>query len=105
MTRTEQMLAEQQVRAYQARLKHIDELIARARTEAEAHPEDTALRDRLARFTSERDSLAALVERLRLDPTGDWRVQEIEKAGPMGIWDAVAQQLENLTERLERRDR
>ena len=31
-----------------------------------------------------------------------WRVNEIEKAGPMGIWDAVGQQLEKRVERIER---
>jgi hypothetical protein len=42
------------------------------------------------------------LEEMRLKSLDDWREEEIEKAGPMGIWDAVAQQLEDLVERLER---
>jgi len=105
MTDTEQTLVEQHIRAYEARLKHIDELIASARADAEKASSNAAQREHLAELAAERDRLASLIEKLRLDPTGDWREQEIEKAGPMGIWDAVAQQLEHLVERLEgRRD-
>ena len=32
----------------------------------------------------------------------DWETQEIESAGPMGVWDAVAIQAEHLVERMER---
>jgi hypothetical protein len=33
------------------------------------------------------------------DPS-DWRAEEIGQAGPMGIWDALAEQLETLVEKL-----
>lgn len=103
MTDTEQTLVEQHIRAYEARLKHIDELIASARADAGKAAGNASQHAQLSELAAERDRLAALVEKLRLDPQGDWRAQEIEKAGPMGIWDAVAQQLEQLVERLEGR--
>ena len=31
----------------------------------------------------------------------NWETEEIEKAGPMGVWDALAIQAEHLVERLE----
>jgi len=33
----------------------------------------------------------------------DWKEDIIEKRGPMGIWDSVAQQLEKLVEKLEKK--
>jgi len=33
------------------------------------------------------------------DPS-DWRAEEIEQAGSMRIWDALAEQLETLVEKL-----
>ncbi|MCP5015186.1 MAG: hypothetical protein GY938_07865 [Ketobacter sp.] len=50
----------------------------------------------------DRDKLASHIDELRLRSLDDWKKEEIEKAGPMGIWDAVAQQLEKLIERIER---
>ena len=50
----------------------------------------------------EREELAGHLERMRLRSLEDWQEKEIELSGPMGIWDAVAQQLEKLVERLER---
>jgi hypothetical protein len=93
-------LAEQHIREHESRLRHIVELLARAREQAaEAQPGiDTEL-DRLA---AQREQLAGHLEKMRLTPGTDWREKEIELAGPMGLWDALAQQLEKLVERFER---
>ena len=93
-------LAEQHIREHESRLKHIDELLARAH--AGAGPERAETGAELEKLTADREELAGHLEKMRLRDLGDWQEKEIELAGPMGIWDAVAQQLEKLVERLER---
>ena len=92
-------LVEQHVREYQSRLKHIDELLARARAAARGRPSPE--QEELEALRRKRDELASEFD--RLGSLKDWREEELEKAGPMGVWDAVAQQLEALVERLEGR--
>ena len=41
------------------------------------------------------------LDELRLKNLDNWRVEEIEKSGLMGLWDALAQQAEKLAERLD----
>ncbi len=93
-------LVEQHVREYQSRLKHVDELLARAQAAARGRtgPEQ----EELEALRRKRDELAGQFD--RLSSLEDWREEELEKAGPMGVWDAVAQQLEALVERLEGRE-
>ncbi len=93
-------LAEQHIREHAARLKHIDELLERARQSAGAEPVE--VQKKLSALAQERDKLARRVEEMRLKSLDDWREEEIAKAGPLAVWDAVAQQLEKLVERLER---
>ena len=87
-------MVEQHIMQYESHLKHIDELLERGRKGAAEAPEHAK--------ASEREKLASHIEELRLKPLEDWQEQEIELAGPMGSWDAVAQQLEKLVERIER---
>ncbi len=89
---------EQQILAYESRLKHVDELLDRAHHHKP--PEEVA--KELAQARHEREKMAAHLEEMRRKPPEHWREEEIESAGPMGIWDALAQQLEKLVERLER---
>lgn len=93
-------LVEQHVREYESRLKHVDELMERARKASDK--ETPAVSEELSTLKEERDKFASHLEELRLKSLQDWREEEIEKAGPMGIWDALAQQLEKLVERIER---
>lgn len=95
-------LAEQHMRQYDAHLKHLDELLERAHKGVAEGPEHEEIRTQLTDLQRERDRLATLYEELRLKSPENWQEEEIEKGGPMGIWDAVAQQLEKLVERLER---
>ena len=94
-----QTLAEQHIREHESRLKHIDELIGRARERVGEKPEVSAELEDLAK---RREDLAVELDELRLQNVKDWDKEEIAKAGPMGVWDAVAQALEKLVERLER---
>ena len=89
-------LVEQQILHYESHLKHIDELLERAVSSGHGDTVKTA-----EEIRPQRDEMASYLEQMRLKSLDDWREEEIEKAGPMGIWDAVAQQLEDLVERLE----
>lgn len=94
-----QHLAEQHIREHESRLRHMDELLGRAREGAASKPEVKA---EVEDFAKERDRLAAEVDSLRLRDVKNWDKEELSKAGPMGVWDAIAQALEKLVERLER---
>jgi hypothetical protein len=101
MTQIEQMV-EQHIREHESRLGHLDELLQRARRAAERTPEGGETSARLAELERERDRLAVRVDELKLKSLDDWQEEEIERSGPMGIWDSIAQQLEKLVEHLER---
>jgi hypothetical protein len=99
---TENQLIEQHIREYQSRMQRIDELMERARKGLSEVPPEAEPRRELEEASRKREKLATLYEELKLPSTENWRKEEIIKSGPMGIWDAVAQQLEKLVERLER---
>ncbi len=99
---SQNQLIEQHIREYQSRIQHIDELMERAQqglNEGEAAEESQSALEEARR---NREKLATLYEELKLSSTENWRKEEIIKSGPMGVWDAVAQQLEKLVERFER---
>jgi hypothetical protein len=95
-------LAEQHLLEYEARQKHIDEALARVREKTAPGPEHSDVRARLEELEQERDRLSVRLDELRLKDLENWREEEIERSGPMGLWDALAQQIETLAERLER---
>lgn len=95
-------LMQQNIMEYESRIKHFDELIERVHKGVGKGSEHAEIRDTLARLKQERDKFSSWLAELRLKSLENWRVDEIEKAGPMGIWDAVGQQLEKLVERIER---
>lgn len=92
-------LAEQHIRQHESHLKHIDELLGRARKGVAQQPEAGAEVEKLA---EEREKLASDLDDLKQRDARDWEKEEIATAGPMGVWDAVAQALEKLVEKLER---
>jgi chromosome segregation ATPase len=91
MTSREQM-AERHVLEHEARLKHIDELMAKA----EAAPGEAA--EELAELKEERGKLAESLNEMRKHSEEEWA----KKAGPMVMWEIVAEKLENLVQRLAR---
>ena len=95
-------LVEQHIREHESRLKHIDELLERARTVVAGQTEASDTSAKLSAIAQERDKLASRLDDLRLRSIDDWREEELEKAGPMAAWDAVAMQLERLVEAIER---
>lgn len=90
-------MVEQHVREYESRLRHVDELVERAQASERPDP-DHALQG----LVSQRNDLADQLEQMRQKSFEHWREDEIERAGPMAVWDALAQQLEDLVERFER---
>ncbi len=94
--------ADQRIQEYDMRMHRLDELLGQAEQGVKLKPEQSEVAAQLERLKQERDNLAAWLSQTRSMPLENWRQEEILKAGPMGIWDAVAQQLEKLVERLER---
>jgi DNA repair exonuclease SbcCD ATPase subunit len=91
-------LAEQHMIEFESRLKRIDELLERVNVDVSDEPYELA--SELKELTTKREELAGHIEKMRLKSLDDWEEKEIEKAGPMGVWDAVAQQIEKLVERI-----
>ena len=95
-------LVEQHIRENEARLKHVDEVLAKARKEEGETAKVSEIDDDLALLRGERDRLASHFDELKMKSLQDWQQESIEKAGPMAIWDSLAQQLEKLLERITR---
>ena len=91
-------LAERHIAEYESRLAHMDELVQRANNAPGVGQE---LDNELRALIKERDRLANHVEQMKLSSLENWDTEELALAGPMGVWDALAQQLEKLVERLE----
>jgi hypothetical protein len=96
-------LAEQHIREQESRLHHIDELTERARKAAGRAPEFAHIYTELDDLVSKRNQAAVQLDDLRARAAEQWREEEIERSGLMGIWDALAQQLERVLEKVERR--
>ncbi|WP_435628523.1 hypothetical protein [Candidatus Ferrigenium straubiae] len=96
------LLAEQRISEYDLRLRHVDELLAQAEKRLNHTPGEADISAELEKLMEERDRLAAWLDETRKRPLENWREDSISSAGPMGIWDAVAQQVERLVERIER---
>ncbi len=93
-------LVEQHILEYEARLKHIDELLTRAHEITTS--DQPELGAELKELTTKREELVGHLEEMRLKSLEEWQEKEIVRDGLMGIWDALAQQLEKFVERLER---
>lgn len=95
-------LVEQHVKENEARLKHIDEVLAQAHKEAGETAKASEVGDDFAVLREEYDRLASHFDELRMKSLQDWQQESIKKAGPMAVWDSLAQQLEKLLERITR---
>lgn len=93
-------LIQQHILEHESRLKHVDELLERARQRIAVAGSDDA--EQVARVKLERDQLSSQVEAFKVKPPDQWSKEEFEKTGPMVVWDTLAQKLEKLIERLER---
>ena len=93
-------MIEQHIREHQARSKHIDELAGKVRERLGESSEHKEARSKLAELLAERDRLMGRVDRYRAMSREQWREDSVSRSGLMGIWDAIAQALERLAERL-----
>lgn len=90
-------LVEQHIREHESRLKHIDELLQRTRKAG-----DQDVDAELEEVKRDRKQLFEHIQQVKKTPEY-WAKKALDKAGPMGVWDAVAQRLENLVESMERK--
>ncbi len=94
-------LANQHILEHESRLSHIDELLSRADKGKQKETSLSEIELQLAELRAEREKLSQHIEELKKKSFDEWQVTEIEQAGPMIIWDAVAKKLEKLVERIE----
>ncbi|MBT8150785.1 MAG: hypothetical protein KJO62_05225, partial [Gammaproteobacteria bacterium] len=93
MTRKDE-LAEQKIMEYQSRLKHIDELYQRAHSLSANLDDKHESRKQLSDIAKQRANLKKKADHLDSINVSNWREEMIESAGPLAVWDVVAQQLE-----------
>lgn len=95
-------VVERHILEYESRLKHIDELLKRASKVEDQGHEAQEMQAELTAFEQDREELHGRIQQLRSSP--EYRTENmLKKAGPMGVWDAVANRLEKLVEKIERR--
>ena len=95
-------LVEQHIREYESRLKHLDELFERAKHVSTGLDKNNELKAELEHYSKPHAELAEHTEMLKKMPLTHWREDMIQSAGPMGIWDILAQKLEDVIERFEK---
>ncbi len=99
---TKDRLVEQHIKEYESRRKHIDELLERAHEAAKDLSDDHEIKAELAQLQVKHGELAEESENAGKMSLEHWREETIQTAGPMAIWDVVAQKLEDMVERLEK---
>lgn len=98
---TKEQLIDQHIREYESRLKHIDELYQRAHEKTEHLDAGHTTRTELRQYAEQRDRLEEQTRAVRTMPLNQWREETVRSAGPMAIWDILAQKLEDIIERHE----
>lgn len=104
MTSKEQLI-EQHILEYQARLKHVDELFVQADEITdeldESHESHTELEDYKEQAKFYLGIQGEGSEEIKPMSVKKWREETALAAGPMAIWDILAQKLESFIERHE----
>lgn len=100
MTNKEQ-LVERHILEYQSRLKHIAELAERAELAAIDFDAEHEARLELQKYQKELDLLRHKAGDIKNMSVEKWREETKQSAGPMAIWDILAQNLEDFVERHE----
>jgi hypothetical protein len=98
---TKEQLIDQHIREYESRLKHIDELYERAHKATEHLDDGHESRGELKGLAEQRAQLPQDAAQIKTMPVENWRKETVQSAGPMAIWDIVAQKLEDFLERHE----
>jgi len=98
---TKEQLIDQHIREYESRLKHIDELYERAHKATEHLDDEHETHNVLKGIAKQRAQLPQDADEIKTMPVENWRKETVQNAGPMAIWDILAQKLEDLLERHE----
>lgn len=98
---TKEQLIDQHIREYESRLKHIDELYQRAHEATEHLDEAHDSRSELRDIEVQRQQLQSKADQIKTMPVKNWRDETVQNAGPMAIWDILAQKIEDFIERHE----
>jgi len=95
-------LIEQHILEYESRMRRIDELYQRAHKAVADKGEERDARKRLDEIAAQRSLLRESTDEIRSMPLDHWREDTIRDAGPMAVWDILAQKLEDFVERHEK---
>ena len=98
---TKEQLIDQHIREYESRLRHIDELYERAHQATEHLGDEHETRAELKGIADQRAQLPSDADQIKTMPVENWRQETAQNAGPMAIWDIIAQKLEDFLERHE----
>lgn len=95
-------LIEQHILEYESRMRHIDELYERAHKAVAEKGGEGGAQEHLNEIAAQRSLLRESTEEMRSMPLDHWREDTIRNAGPMAVWDILAQKLEDFVERHEK---
>ena len=95
-------LIEQHIREYESRLRHIDELYQRAHQAAAETDTESDVHTHLKELSAQRSLLRETTDEIRSMPLERLREETLRSAGPMAVWDILAQKLEAFIERNEK---
>ena len=98
---TKEQLIDQHIREYESRLKHISELYERADKATEHLDDGHKARSELNEYATRHSQMQQKADEVRTMPVGNWREETVQSAGPMAVWDVLAQKLEDFIERHE----
>ncbi len=99
---TKEHLVEQHIREYESRRKHLDELLERAHDATKHLHDEHDIKVKLNQYKGQKSELDGESEKLKKMSMDHWREDTIQSAGPMAIWDVLAQKIEDLIERAEK---
>jgi aryl carrier-like protein len=95
-------LIEQHILEYESRMRRIDELYQRAHEAVADKGEEVEAQEHLREIAAQRSLLREGTDEIRSMPLDHWREDTIRDAGPMAVWDILAQKLEDFVERHEK---
>ncbi len=98
---SKEKLVNQHILEYEARLKHIEELFTRAHKATEHLDDDHHIKSELGEISSQKEDLVKEVEEVKTMDVEHWQEEMVSQAGPMAIWDILAQRLELFVEEHE----
>ena len=95
-------LINQHILEYESRQKHLEELYEKAQQAADHLPDDHEVKHSLRQYGDEKSELSAQAEEIKSMHVDNWREETIQNAGPMAVWDILAQKREDLIEKVEK---